>query len=282
MAAGYGSSPHMIFSGIDAEGNGFGVVEILMGGIPAQARRRRHGRPQLVPAAREHAVRVPGDLLPARHGGGRHRPRLGGAGFHRGGCGVRKVFRFLAPGHVSIYDDRHTSSPWGIGGVSMADARASGSTGPMGRSPICPGKIDFVEVAPGDRLVFETAGAGGWGNPLLRPVEAVRVDAERGFVSAEAAKSGYGVVLLAVDSGYHVDEDATGRLRHERARTTVPLFDLGPGPRFLHSHGGESGDSAARPRAGHRAQVDRRRAPGLSGVIDRRIALRVGLARAFG
>ena len=111
----------------------------------------------------------------------------------------------------------------------MAVARASNSTGPTGRSDL-PGKIDFVEVEPGDSLIFETAGAGGWGNPLLRPLEAVRVDAERGFVSAEAAKSGYGVVLLAVDSGYHVDEDATGRLRHERARTTVPLFDLGSRP----------------------------------------------------
>ena len=36
VAAGYGSSPHMIFSGIDADGNEFGVVEILMGGIPAR------------------------------------------------------------------------------------------------------------------------------------------------------------------------------------------------------------------------------------------------------
>ena len=48
---------------------------------PRPARRRRHGRPQLVSAAREHAVRVPGDLLPARHRGGRHRPRLGGRRF---------------------------------------------------------------------------------------------------------------------------------------------------------------------------------------------------------
>ncbi len=100
----------------------------------------------------------------------------------------------------------------------------------MGQSPICRARSTSSQVAPGDRLVFETAGAGGWGDPLLRPVEAVRVDAEKGFVSAEAAESGYGVVLVALDSGYRVDEDATALLRRERARTAVPLFDLGPRP----------------------------------------------------
>ena len=35
-AAGYGSSPHMIYSGTDSRGDEFGVVEILMGGIPAR------------------------------------------------------------------------------------------------------------------------------------------------------------------------------------------------------------------------------------------------------
>ena len=85
-------------------------------------------------------------------------------------------------------------------------------------------------MAPGDRLLYVTAGGGGWGDPLLRPVEVVRVDAERGFVSAEAAKSGYGVVIVAVDGGYRVDEDATAPLRRERARTTVPHFDLGCRP----------------------------------------------------
>ena len=230
VAAGYGSSPHMIFSGIDADGNGFGVVEILMGGIPARpAGDGMDGHswyPQLENTPCEYQeIYYP--LVTEEAG---IVPDSGGAGFHRGGCGVRKVFRFLAPGHVSIYDDRHTSSPWGIGGGLHGGRSRKRLDRADGTDADLPGKIDFVEVAPGDRLVFETAGAGGWGNPLLRPVEAVRVDAERGFVSAEAAKSGYGVVLLAVDSGYHVDEDATGRLRHERARTTVPLFDLGPRP----------------------------------------------------
>jgi N-methylhydantoinase B len=78
--------------------------------------------------------------------------------------------------------------------------------------------------------VFETAGAGGWGDPLLRPAESVRVDAEKGFVSAEVAGRDYGVLLAAAGSGYCIDEDATARLRRERAKAAVPLFDLGPRP----------------------------------------------------
>ena len=115
-AAGYGSSPHMLYSGIDPDGEPFGMIEIIMGGIPAPPRRRRPGRPQLVPAAREHPERVPGDLLPGPGGGVGVVPDSGGAGFHRGGCGVRKVVRFLEPGELSMFDDRHTSHPWGIGG----------------------------------------------------------------------------------------------------------------------------------------------------------------------
>ena len=92
----------------------------------------------------------------------------GGAGRHRGGNGVEKVYRLLEPGEISIHDDRHRSQPWGIlggrpGGVSekwliRADGR---------RTPL-ESKVDNVKVAPGDRIVFRTAGGGGWGDPLER------------------------------------------------------------------------------------------------------------------
>ena len=91
-----------------------------------------------------------------------------------------------------------------------------------GSDQVLPGKIDFVAVRPGDQLVYETAGAGGWGDALQRPFERVAADVEKGFVSAAAALEHYGVVLG--------DPSATSRLRAERARERVPLFDLGPRP----------------------------------------------------
>jgi N-methylhydantoinase B len=153
-------------------------------------------------------------------------PDSGGAGFHRGGCGVRKVFRFLEPGEVSVYDDRHTSHPWGIGGGLHGGCSRKRLLRADGSEVELPGKIDFVEVGRGDRLIYETAGAGGWGDPLQRPAEKVATDVEKGFVTAAAAERLYGLVI----DGVLVDEDATARLRTERRRGRVALFDFGPRP----------------------------------------------------
>ena len=63
-AAGYGTSPYMLYSGWKEDGEFFYAMEILYGGIPGQADRRRHGRPLVVAAVREHPDRVPRGLLP--------------------------------------------------------------------------------------------------------------------------------------------------------------------------------------------------------------------------
>lgn len=225
-AAGYGSSPHMIFSGTGSDGEPFGVVEILMGGIPARpAGDGMDGHswfPQLENTPSEYQeIYYP--LVVEESG---VCPDSGGAGFHRGGCGVRKVFRFLEPGEVSVYDDRHTSYPWGIGGGLHGGRSGKCLLRADGREEALPGKVDFVEVRPGDRLVYETAGAGGWGDPLQRPADRVAVDVEKGFVTAAAAELLYGVVL----DGDGVDAGATESLRAERRRELVPLFDFGPRP----------------------------------------------------
>jgi N-methylhydantoinase B len=202
------------------------VVAILMGGIPARpAGDGMDGHswyPQLENTPSEYQeIYYP--LVVEESG---IVPDSCGAGFHRGGCGVRKVFRFLEPGEVSIYDDRHTSHPWGIGGGLHGGCSRKRLLRPDRSQAELPGKIDFVEVGPGDRLVYETAGAGGWGDPLQRPAEQVAVDVEKGFVTAAAAEQLYGVFL----DGAQVDEEATARVRADRRRQRVPLFDFGPRP----------------------------------------------------
>jgi N-methylhydantoinase B len=47
-------------------------------------------------------------------------------------------------------------------------------------------------MEPGDRLIFRTAGGGGWGDPRLRDGSAITDDVAKGYVSAEAARSDYG------------------------------------------------------------------------------------------
>ena len=76
-----------------------------------------------------------------------------------------------------------------------------------------------------------TAGGGGWGDPLERDPEHVRLDVLRRFVSLEKAREEYGVVLDA--SPVSVDAGATEALRQElRAmRTEEPdLFHFGDAP----------------------------------------------------
>jgi N-methylhydantoinase B len=58
-------------------------------------------------------------------------------------------------------------------------------------------KVVGVSICQGQRLRLESPGGGGWGDPLLRPVEAVARDIRLGFVSAEAAIRDYGVRIAA-------------------------------------------------------------------------------------
>ena len=221
-AAGYGSSPHMIYSGSDLGGEPFGVVEILMGGIPARpagdGMDAHSWYPQLENTPGEYQeIYYP--LLVEESG---IVPDSGGSGYHRGGCGARKIYHYLQAGEVSIYDDRHTSQPWGIGGGGPGGSSRKALLRADGTSEQLPGKVDFVQVEPGDRLVYETAGAGGWGDPLQRPAERVEDDVAKGFVTVAAAERDYGVVVG--------DGAATEQARADRRRESVPLFDFGVRP----------------------------------------------------
>ena len=98
------------------------------------------------------------------------------------------------------------------------------------KSPLA-SKIDNVRVRPGDRIVFCTAGGGGWGDPLERDFGAVRNDVARRLVSPEAARNEYGVVLQGSINGadLSVDRRASEDLREgmRRNRKALPLFDFG-------------------------------------------------------
>ena len=88
-----------------------------------------------------------------------------------------------------------------------------------------PAKCDGVEVKEGDVLYFNTWGGGGWGDPLDRDAELVKIDVGRGLVTVEGAKR-YGVVI-GKDGA--VDEGATEKLREEMRgdRGDVGLFSFG-------------------------------------------------------
>ena len=89
-------------------------------------------------------------------------------------------------------------------------------------------KIDQVPVNAGDKLVFRTAGAGGWGDPLERDPQLVLRDVLRDLVSHEVALRDYGVVI----DGSTVDRSATvaERTRLSGERGPIQPFDFGHAP----------------------------------------------------
>jgi N-methylhydantoinase B len=60
-------------------------------------------------------------------------------------------------------------------------------------------------------VTIDAAGGGGHGNPLEREPEMVERDVIEGYVSIEAAKKDYGVVIDP--KTMKVDEEATKKLR---------------------------------------------------------------------
>jgi 5-oxoprolinase (ATP-hydrolysing) len=227
-----GSSPHFLYSGVDRDGEFFFYYEINYGGIPG----RPIGDGMDVHAWWPHVISIPVEYaesyFPLRIERLASRLDSGGAGKHRGGNGVEKLYLFLEPGEVSIHDDRHISQPWGIGGGRAAERSRKILIRKNGDEEELPAKFDFLAVEPGDRLLYLTAGGGGWGDPLERDPEAVRLDALRGFLSPEKARASYGVELAP--DGLTVDEPKTRQTREElRAERpeNAPLFDFGSSAR---------------------------------------------------
>jgi N-methylhydantoinase B len=85
-----------------------------------------------------------------------------------------------------------------------------------------------VPVKAGQVVRLVTPGGGGWGDPLEREVDAVRLDVVRQLVSAESARKDYGIVIDPVS--FEVDSGATAALRSRLAseRGPVKLIDRGP------------------------------------------------------
>ena len=94
----------------------------------------------------------------------------GGAGRWQGGDGAIRELTFLDPVSLSLLTQHRVEQPYGVGGGSpglpgrQCLVRASGEI--VDLAP-----IDGCEAGPGDRLVLETPGGGGWGEALLNPPE---------------------------------------------------------------------------------------------------------------
>jgi N-methylhydantoinase B len=71
----------------------------------------------------------------------------------------------------------------------------------------------LTQLKPGDVVVIDAAGGGGYGNPLERDPEMVVSDVIEGYVSLEKAREEYGVVIDS--KTLKIDTEATKRLREQ-------------------------------------------------------------------
>ena len=133
-----------------------------------------------------------------------------GAGQWRGGMGQQIRIRIREEDTTLLARgmERMLFQPWGAhGGRPGQPARltlfpAGGVARPLG-------KIDLLSVSPGDELLLQTPGGGGWGDPLLRDPQAVATDVHNQLLTRAAAAGQYGVVLTADG----IDHAATAALR---------------------------------------------------------------------
>ena len=135
-----------------------------------------------------------------------------GPGTFRGGCGIRRDMRFLADeGKLTNLSERQRFAPYGLFG---------GQPGALARTVINPGPDEQVihgkesrEFAYDDVISFQQSGAGGYGDPLARHPARVLQDVLDDYVSVEAARRQYGVVITGTGADLSVDEQATAELR---------------------------------------------------------------------
>ena len=135
----------------------------------------------------------------------------GGAGRHRGGLGLRRSYKFLSDASALTLVKKTKTAPWGTAG---------GDDGDAGYVVLRPGTdrelktgMVYEAMAPDDVLMNNSGGGGGWGDPLERDEQAVLADVVNGYVSLDAARDDYGVVIDAATMT--IDGAATAALRSE-------------------------------------------------------------------
>jgi N-methylhydantoinase B len=143
----------------------------------------------------------------------------GGAGYYRGGLGIDMCIENFVDGRWNFErTHRDGCPPWGIRG-----GKSAGTGSYLLRKPQ---ENEFQRMSGAHRpvpanseVIVRTGGGGGWGDPLQRDPERVRTDVLEDFVSLEAARTDYGVVLK---KDLSLDLAATAALRASLSNGGAP------------------------------------------------------------
>jgi N-methylhydantoinase B len=129
----------------------------------------------------------------------------GGPGRNRGGLGVEVVVQAITDFNVNTSIERAVCLPWGLeGGLEGTGNEMLLRRDGVINDDVPNAKVFRAKVKAGDAYVLRSGGGGGFGSPLERSAERVQYDVRQAYVSLEAARNYYGVILdpqtLAIDA----------------------------------------------------------------------------------
>lgn len=164
-------------------------------------------------------------IFPVRHLARDYCPDTGGPGKFRGCPGSLYAKEVVTPATIYTYV---------VGMKYPMPGIAGGKPGAPNQLRVrCGGAHerrigDTAEMVPheaGERYEYRYGGGGGWGDPLERDSQQVLDDVLDEYVSVEAARRDYGVLLTGSlhDLTLAVDEDGTRRLRAEMRQATPEI-----------------------------------------------------------
>ncbi|MFG1172825.1 hydantoinase B/oxoprolinase family protein [Erwiniaceae bacterium CAU 1747] len=147
-----------------------------------------------------------------------------GAGKYRGGLATEMVFEVFAPNTTITARNRNRSvfASAGAAGGRAGSTSSFRTTHPDG-SVTEHGNTDVVHCGPGDVVSVRGPGAGGYGAPKDRDMQAVLRDVQCGFLSEQAARDRYGVVVQRGE----IDLLATAERRAAMPDAGEVHFDVG-------------------------------------------------------
>ena len=135
----------------------------------------------------------------------------------RGGFGIVKDYKLLADEAVfTTAVNRSKFPPWGVA------SGKEGTTNYMvvirdGKELMRVSRILNFKLKKGDVVSIRTGGGGGWGDPLERDPELVLKDVLNGYITVDAAREVYGVVIDP--ERMEVDREATEELRAKKSKS---------------------------------------------------------------
>ena len=213
FAAGDGGNLWATFAGEKDDGGSFVFVDSVVGAWGARPTKDGlEGNSPIALNIRNQSVEAIEATYPIRIEQYGFVPDSGGAGKYRGGLGLVRDYRLLAPGAVlQVRSDRKRVLPYGLSG---------GDPGSPSNNSLISG--DSEEELPskfnrtlrrGDLFRHVSPGGGGFGDPLDRDPAHVARDVRGGYISKANARRRYGVVFRRESD--QIDARATSTLRRQ-------------------------------------------------------------------